>query len=887
DDRAQGGITYVYQLRGVDGCGEGPASQPLVVTATGACDLLPRFFGILEATPNSPDCSVTLEWAEATAGCTLGDGVAYNIYRTTDPDQFPGDPTFTVTDTTTFTDITVESGIQYHYIVRAEDLVGGGTGPNDGNEEDNSIVRSAVVVGPPGEVGTWTDDGGDTTALLAGEFPWRIATSQAQGGTSSYHAGIADGNYPAETCAPLVTPELTLAEGALLTYWARYDLEREWDGVVVEISTDGGENWSDLPPDEGYPGTLAQTQDPPVNACGYPSTQGAFTGPFPNGQLTEWTEYTSDLSSFAEESVLIRWRLTTDPATEVEGFYLDTISITSVAIPDDCIPVVLEPEAAFAVQTRSPLSGSPVAFIDESEGNPTSWLWEFGDSATSNEQNPIHVYSEPGRYEVTLTVMNSSGSDVLSRSVRIFDPALGYQAKMITPGQARAAGSGGSFFKSAFWLTNLAATESIVRLHYLPTPGTPRGGAEETVLLSILPGESIAYRDVLGEALGATENTFGGIVVEVGEGMPAPVVTARTYNEPSAVSGTFGQYIPAVSLLDPSDLTIRMDGLGGDVSNRSNVGIANLTAETIGVTITVLDQEGTPVGTDIPVSLPAFSATQVNQVNVAAGAGRLAVFSVRISGTGPFFAYASKLDNTTSDPIFIPDSLQPASEQWIDGVGATPGAGGTFFRSDLSIANRGETDASVEIAYVPWGSTAPAGQTTLTVPATETLFFNDALSEIFSLSGAGLFRLTTSEGTPVVAWARTYNDRGNLGTLGQFIPGFRRSDLIGASGGLLQGLSDDADFRTNLGIVNVSDREVGVTIEAWTGGGVKAGEQFRIVQANGTLFIPTALSTISDSEITDGYVIIRPGTGGAIYAWASYVDNRSTDQTFVRPLPVP
>lgn len=343
DVRAQGGITYVYRIRGTDGCGEGPASQPLTITATGACDLKPRFFGITRATANSPECSITLEWAAATSACALGDGVNYNIYRSTDPDLFAEDPIATVANVTRFEDTAVESSRQYHYIVRAEERVSGGTGPNGGNEERNSAVRSAVVVGPPGEIGTWTDDGGDTTALLTGDFPWRIALGESQAGSRSYHAGIRNGDYTPDTCASLVTPGLSLGSGAILTYWARYDLELNWDGVVVEISTDDGETWDDLPPDIGYPDTLSQTQNPPVNACGYPANRGAFTGPQLNGQLTEWTEYETDLSSFAGQSVRIRWRLTTDPGLEFEGFYLDTISITNVAIPGACIPATINP----------------------------------------------------------------------------------------------------------------------------------------------------------------------------------------------------------------------------------------------------------------------------------------------------------------------------------------------------------------------------------------------------------------------------------------------------------------------------------------------------------------------------------------------------------------
>jgi outer membrane protein assembly factor BamB len=37
-----------------------------------------------------------------------------------------------------------------------------------------------------------------------------------------------------------------------------------------------------------------------------------------------------------------------------------------------------------------------------------SWFWEFGDGATSSEQNPIHIYEEIGQYSVSLTVTDSN-----------------------------------------------------------------------------------------------------------------------------------------------------------------------------------------------------------------------------------------------------------------------------------------------------------------------------------------------------------------------------------------------------------------------------------------------------------------------------------------------
>ncbi len=82
------------------------------------------------------------------------------------------------------------------------------------------------------------------------------------------------------------------------------------------------------------------------------------------------------------------------------------------------------PEADFS---GSPLSGAApltVAFVDLSRGEVSAWLWEFGDGASSVEQAPIHTYTDPGTFSVSLTVAGPDGTDTLTRQslVRVFDP---------------------------------------------------------------------------------------------------------------------------------------------------------------------------------------------------------------------------------------------------------------------------------------------------------------------------------------------------------------------------------------------------------------------------------------------------------------------------------
>jgi DNA-binding beta-propeller fold protein YncE len=87
--------------------------------------------------------------------------------------------------------------------------------------------------------------------------------------------------------------------------------------------------------------------------------------------------------------------------------------------------VVVEgpPRASFSVFPIG-LVGYPVDFTDLSSREPASWLWEFGDGGTSDEQHASHVYLSAGSYDVTLTASNAYGSDSETKTVFILDSFL-------------------------------------------------------------------------------------------------------------------------------------------------------------------------------------------------------------------------------------------------------------------------------------------------------------------------------------------------------------------------------------------------------------------------------------------------------------------------------
>lgn len=384
DTNTIGQTTYAYQVRGADSCGLGPASECVDILSESACNLPPLFDSRAVTLSNTEgdDCGINLSWEAGEASCP-GTDLSYSIYRSTDADFEPSANTLVVSGLaeTEYVDLAVDSLVEYHYIVRATDTANQGIGePNSSSNEARHVVTSFALVD-----GTFFDDA-EGLQLMVTEDPWSLTTTDAFSGNASYRNSTTSG-YEDDACAALTTPPLAMSSvgGGTLSYQARYDLELSWDGIVVEISTDGGATWSDLPPDGGYPGALSLTEPngTPINGCGYPASQGAFTG-----TNSAFQPFTHDLSAYADQTILVRWNFTSDPNTTQSGFWIDDIQITSSQTAGECtmvdlgIPLTAAHAGAWALGTPTGGPGSGISLqVAELNGEDqlTAVVFDFVD----------------------------------------------------------------------------------------------------------------------------------------------------------------------------------------------------------------------------------------------------------------------------------------------------------------------------------------------------------------------------------------------------------------------------------------------------------------------------------------------------------------------------
>ncbi len=329
DTDVSGDVTYSYVVRAFDsteGC-ESFDSACADATATGLCTLAPAFSGLESATSAGvAACAIDLGWSAGSSNC--GPSVVYNVWRSTTPGFDPDatTPLATCLTGTSYQDLDVDFNTDYHYVVRAEDDSGNGTGHcAGGNEDDNTSELTGVASGPESEVfsddiesgaGNWTTAAGPADT---GTAPWSIVDTGSHSATHSWFVS----DEPVVKDQRLETAAaIAVGPGARLSFWHSYDTESSWDGGVLEFSTDGGGTWLDIldgNPNRflagGYDSVLSGTTNPLGGRAAWHGSSGGFV-------LVE-----VDLSDFNGQNILLRWRMGCDGSVDGVGWWVDDVRV--------------------------------------------------------------------------------------------------------------------------------------------------------------------------------------------------------------------------------------------------------------------------------------------------------------------------------------------------------------------------------------------------------------------------------------------------------------------------------------------------------------------------------------------------------------------------------
>ena len=91
----------------------------------------------------------------------------------------------------------------------------------------------------------------------------------------------------------------------------------------------------------------------------------------------------------------------------VDGSSCDTLGIDN------------QPVAEFRHDLEDTLSPLQITFTNLSFYEPTSWHWDFGDGASSQDTNPVHHFPAAGTYNVCLVVSNQYAADTVCKAVTV------------------------------------------------------------------------------------------------------------------------------------------------------------------------------------------------------------------------------------------------------------------------------------------------------------------------------------------------------------------------------------------------------------------------------------------------------------------------------------
>ncbi|MBN4081864.1 immune inhibitor A, partial [bacterium AH-315-C07] len=185
--------------------------------------------------------------------------------------------------------------------------------------------------------------------------------------------------------------DLSDASSAYLDFWAIWEIETNYDYAQVEVSEDST-SWIPLCGKYTVTGNSYQDDGNPVF----------------HGFQTTWVNEVMSLEDYIGKLLYIRFKLMSDTYQHFDGIHIDDITVTKVT----CASNTLTLSADFDVN----INGPTVTFTNGSIA-AGKFSWYFGDGNTGSAQNPVHVYSDTGKYEVMLIASNECATDTISKDV--------------------------------------------------------------------------------------------------------------------------------------------------------------------------------------------------------------------------------------------------------------------------------------------------------------------------------------------------------------------------------------------------------------------------------------------------------------------------------------
>ncbi|HEX3583655.1 MAG TPA: hypothetical protein VH087_17945 [Thermoanaerobaculia bacterium] len=262
----------------------------------------------------------------------------------------------------------------------------------------------------------------------------------------------------------------------------------------------------------------------------------------------------------------------------------------------------------------------------------------------------VAVTSPTGKVSAYASTIDNQTNDPLMVSP-VLEPSQA-ATRFVLPGVGDF-NSGFAHWKSDIRIFDSGSSDTPITMSYYA-----QGKADQPITInsSVKAGQVLALDNFIATQMAqAGTNTAGSLVVSTPSNASL-VVTGRTYTDTG--SGTYGQFIPAVTPADSVGLnerSLQILQLEQSSRMRTNIGVVETSGNPVTVQISVIlpDSRVTPI-----VNLP-LAANEFVQISLGSFGYTDPIYNARavvkvIDGTGRVTAYGSVIDQITQDPAYVP-----------------------------------------------------------------------------------------------------------------------------------------------------------------------------------------------------------------------------------------
>jgi gliding motility-associated-like protein len=427
------------------------------------------------------------------------------------------------------------------------------------------------------------------------------------GGTKSWCVGSLNGQgYPASAQSWLMSPcfDFSALPRPWISFKIFWECERQYDGMVLQYSLDGGDNWDNVgaygdPEDclnaNWYNSSNISNLTQASPKHGWSGREGPTQGNCQGGSGSEgWVTASHCMGDLAGEPS-VRFRFLFGSGTTCNDY--DGVALDDIFIDNSPLPPVSFTHACV---------GNAVSFTAEEGDCPTVFNWNFGDPAsgaqnTASGTNVSHDFSAAGTYTVVLSA-TSPCSPVVTYSEEVVVIGVELTAVAATCGasngslEAVVTGGGGPF-----------------------TYDWQPGGGNTAVMNGLAPG---SYT-VTVSGTGVCAVSVEGVVAD----QPSPLVVTLQHTD--------------VSCGGLSDGTATADVTGGNATSYSWSPSGGSNAVAAGLaggayTVTVTDANGCQSDATVTIAeAPVLTVSIAPEVDICSGAS-VVLSPTGAGGVGPY-----------------------------------------------------------------------------------------------------------------------------------------------------------------------------------------------------------------------------------------------------------